>query len=209
MKLYRKDRVTCPKGGHLLREYRLAPDSGTRRVVAVCCNSPMFLDFTPGHWLSLFSKRWPAGEQDTVDVRTMLGDCPSPINFSDEIPSHKSHSLLFFAKLISAWAAMGFRRPAFDYGYQKLEMWGIQRNWQRWASITPALHRSPALSRQKASEDAGEALDDPFAIDFIDDREDYGEDRFILLGIVNSRLLVVAHTLRDDRARIVSACVSL
>jgi len=42
MKLYRKDRVTCPKGGHLLREYRLAPDSQTRRVVAVCCNSPMF-----------------------------------------------------------------------------------------------------------------------------------------------------------------------
>ncbi len=128
MKLYRKDRVTCPKGGHLLREYRLAPDSQTRRVVAVCCNSPMFLDFIPGHWLSPFSKRCPAGEQDTIDMRTMLGDCPSPINFSDEIPSHKSHSLLFFAKLISAWAAMGFRRPAFDYGYQKLEMWGIQRN---------------------------------------------------------------------------------
>jgi uncharacterized protein len=62
------------------------------------------------------------------------------------------------------------------------------------------------LSRQKAFEDAGEAFDDPFAIDFIDDREDYGEDRFILLGIVDNRLLVVAHTLRDDKPRIVSAC---
>lgn len=41
MKLYRKDRVTCPKGGHLLREYRLAPDPGRaaswRFAVTVRC----------------------------------------------------------------------------------------------------------------------------------------------------------------------------
>lgn len=41
-------------------------------------------------------------------------------------------------------------------------------------------------------EQAREAFDDPFAIDFVDDREDYGEPRLILLGMVESRLLVVA-----------------
>jgi uncharacterized protein len=54
-------------------------------------------------------------------------------------------------------------------------------------------------------EQAREAFDDPFAIDFVDDREDYGEHRLILVGMVESRLLVVVHTLRRDKVRIISA----
>jgi uncharacterized protein len=54
-------------------------------------------------------------------------------------------------------------------------------------------------------EQARDAFDDPFAIDFIDDREDYGEQRVILFGMVEARLLVVAHTLRGDKVRIISA----
>jgi uncharacterized protein len=54
-------------------------------------------------------------------------------------------------------------------------------------------------------EQARQAFDDPFAIDFLDDRADYGENRLILLGMVENRLLVVAHTLRGDRVRIISA----
>jgi len=49
------------------------------------------------------------------------------------------------------------------------------------------------------------AFDDPFAIDFADDRGDYGESRLILFGMVENRLLVVAHTLRGDKVRIISA----
>jgi uncharacterized DUF497 family protein len=54
-------------------------------------------------------------------------------------------------------------------------------------------------------EQARDAFDDPFAIDFVDDRGDYGEERVILLGMVESRLLVVAHTLRGEKVRIISA----
>jgi uncharacterized DUF497 family protein len=54
-------------------------------------------------------------------------------------------------------------------------------------------------------EQARDAFDDPFAIDFVDDREDYGEQRLILFGMVEGRLLVVAHSLRDERVRIISA----
>jgi uncharacterized protein len=54
-------------------------------------------------------------------------------------------------------------------------------------------------------EQARAAFDDPFAIDFVDDREDYGEPRLILVGMVENRLLVVAHTLRGDTVRIISA----
>ena len=54
-------------------------------------------------------------------------------------------------------------------------------------------------------EQAREAFNDPFAIDFVDDRDDYGEHRLILLGMVESRLLIVAHVLREDKVRIISA----
>jgi uncharacterized DUF497 family protein len=54
-------------------------------------------------------------------------------------------------------------------------------------------------------EQARDAFDDPFAIDFVDDREDYGELRLILIGMVENRLLVVAHTMRNDKVRIISA----
>jgi uncharacterized protein len=46
---------------------------------------------------------------------------------------------------------------------------------------------------------------DPFAIEFIDDREDYGEDRFILIGMAGQRLLAVVYTMRDERIRLISA----
>jgi uncharacterized DUF497 family protein len=39
----------------------------------------------------------------------------------------------------------------------------------------------------------------------VDNREDYGEDRLILFGMVENRLLVVAHSLRGDKVRIISA----
>jgi uncharacterized DUF497 family protein len=54
-------------------------------------------------------------------------------------------------------------------------------------------------------EQARDAFDDPFAIDFVDDREDYSELRLILVGMVENRLLVVAHTMRNDKVRIISA----
>jgi uncharacterized DUF497 family protein len=54
-------------------------------------------------------------------------------------------------------------------------------------------------------EQARAAFGDPFAIDFVDDRQSYDEERLILLGIVQSRLLVVVHTWRDDTIRIISA----
>src|ERR1700743_3950241 len=51
MILFRKDRVQCVTGREYLREHRLKPESPTRRVIASCCHSAMFLGFTQGHWL--------------------------------------------------------------------------------------------------------------------------------------------------------------
>ena len=42
-------------------------------------------------------------------------------------------------------------------------------------------------------------------LEVLDTREDYGEDRYISIGEVEGRCLVVVHTPRDGRTRIISA----
>jgi len=47
---------------------------------------------------------------------------------------------------------------------------------------------------------------DPFAIERVDDREDCGEERFVIVGMVEgSVVLYVAYTERATRIRIISA----
>ena len=50
------------------------------------------------------------------------------------------------------------------------------------------------------------AFKDPFAVAVVDDREVYGEERFVLLGgAADGPLLFVAYTERGDTVRIISA----
>ena len=47
---------------------------------------------------------------------------------------------------------------------------------------------------------------DPFAIERLDDREDYGEARFVLIGMAEGNILLfVAYTERGGRIRLISA----
>jgi len=47
---------------------------------------------------------------------------------------------------------------------------------------------------------------DPFAIERLDDRKDYAEERFVIIGMAEGHvLLFVAYTEREDRIRIISA----
>ncbi len=109
--LYRKDRVRFLAGADLLAELRLAPGASTRRVVATCCNAPVFLDFEKGHWLSLYGGLWPPGTLPRLEMRTMASDLPDASVLPDDVPNARRQSLAFFAKLLGAWAAMGFRVP--------------------------------------------------------------------------------------------------
>ncbi|PCI04086.1 MAG: hypothetical protein COB78_07050 [Hyphomicrobiales bacterium] len=62
------------------------------------------------------------------------------------------------------------------------------------------------LSKHGVSfEQAQQAFRDPFAIEFEDDRMDYGEERFILIGMATDNILVVVHTERHDKVWIISA----
>ena len=48
-------------------------------------------------------------------------------------------------------------------------------------------------------------LFDGITVTILDDRFDYGEERFVTLGLINGVTLVVAHTENDEVIRIISA----
>jgi len=106
---YRKDRVKITQGAQHLREYRLKPESPTRRVVASCCSSPMFVDFTPSHWLTIFRDRLPGAPKSQMLLMTK--DKLEGTKLPAGIPAYATMPPGFMFKLIISWAAMGFRRP--------------------------------------------------------------------------------------------------
>ena len=111
--LYRKDRVRCVRGGDLLEERRLKPESPTRRMYARCCDTAMFLDFTKGHWLTVYRGRLPKNIPPAT-MRMMTAERPEGVILPDDMANYPGHSGKFMLKLLRAWLAMGFKRPAVD-----------------------------------------------------------------------------------------------
>jgi hypothetical protein len=108
--LYRKDRVTLTVGVDRLSHHRLKPGSPTRRGVAICCNTPMLAEFTPGHWLSFYRSALPK-DLVPLEMRVMIEDKVADVPLPQGVPAYATRPGRFMGKLIAAWAAMGFRRP--------------------------------------------------------------------------------------------------
>jgi hypothetical protein len=77
----------------------------------------MFLDFTKGHWLSIYRKRLPDGAPQ-VRMRIMTRERRPGIVLQDDLPNHHGHPGRALLKLILAWIAMGFSRP--DMGLENI-----------------------------------------------------------------------------------------
>jgi len=54
-------------------------------------------------------------------------------------------------------------------------------------------------------EQAAAAFSDLLAVEWMDERQDYGEERSVLLGMTGGQLLYVAYSERGDNIRIISA----
>jgi hypothetical protein len=52
---------------------------------------------------------------------------------------------------------------------------------------------------------ARKAFQDPLMVEILDDSEDYGEERFLVIGMVEGELLSAIYTPRHGRNRLISA----
>lgn len=105
--LVRKDRMTYRKGKELLRDYRLKESSPTRRVVATCCNSFMFLEYQKGHWYSMRRERFGA-DAPALQMRVQTQFKPERGRIPKDAPQYSSYPIRLIAKLMLARVGMLF-----------------------------------------------------------------------------------------------------
>ena len=104
---YRDDRFCCVEGAELLQAYQNTPDAPTRRMVASCCNSAMFLKFSKGRWTSAYARRF-AGDILPVEMRTQTQFRTSCLPLPDDAPSYRTFGAKLFWRLIKSRIAMIF-----------------------------------------------------------------------------------------------------
>ncbi|HET7838855.1 MAG TPA: hypothetical protein VFL04_03785, partial [Rectinemataceae bacterium] len=104
--LYRKDRVRIIQGRELIVDQRIEGEKDTRRALASCCNSPLFLDFEPGHWLSLYQARFDA-PVPPAERRVQTRFMPPGRKPDDGLPLHRGFPLVMVWKLLATRIAMG------------------------------------------------------------------------------------------------------
>jgi len=65
------------------------------------------------HWLTVYRGRLP-NNIPRATMRIMTAERPAGVILPDDMASYPRHSGKFMLKLLLAWMAMGFRRPAVD-----------------------------------------------------------------------------------------------
>lgn len=104
--LHRKDRYTVTSGGGLLRPYRLREDSPTRRMVASCCNSPMFLAFDNAqHWITVYRARLQ-GEAPALQSRIAMKFSNHAGDGPDDVPAYPRFPIALVVRLLLSRARM-------------------------------------------------------------------------------------------------------
>jgi uncharacterized protein len=73
------------------------------------------------------------------------------------------------------------------------------------AALNETNGKPPAPVPGTASVSPRDVFPDPLTIEQLDDREAHAEDRIIIIGMVEGRLLSVACTMRGETIRIISA----
>lgn len=113
---YRKDRLEWQGDPALVREFRLSPKSPTRRLVAGCCGTPLCVEVEKAHWASFYRVLWPRDHAPPLEMHAMVRDrLPGP-PLDDGLPASPGFGWRFLARLVGAWAAMGFRNPRIATG---------------------------------------------------------------------------------------------
>ena len=102
---YRDDRIECVSGEDLLVDYKIRHNAPTRRVVASCCNSGMYLKYDRGHWTSAYRARFK-GELPPIEMRNKIANRMADTPVPQDAPSYRGYPAKLFWRLIKSRIAM-------------------------------------------------------------------------------------------------------
>lgn len=106
--LFRRDRFACTKGFEHLTAIRLKGTSATRRMVAACCNSAMYMAFDDKrHWVSAYRRRFQ-GDVPPLEVCICTKSRTSDEPLGTSVPSYAGYPLKLIFRLVGSLLAMTF-----------------------------------------------------------------------------------------------------
>ncbi|MFM5950807.1 MAG: DUF6151 family protein [Novosphingobium sp.] len=108
--LIRDDQFTIEHGADLLKPHQLDPTSATCRMIASCCNSAIYLEFSDGRfWKSAMIGRI-LGTKPPIEMRLCTKYRSSNLPWPDDAPRHAGFPLSAFARVGWQWLAMKLGR---------------------------------------------------------------------------------------------------
>jgi hypothetical protein len=109
--LFRRDRIACTRGAERLQPMRLTDTTKTRRMIAGCCATPMYLTFDDKRpWASAFRASFGA-DAPPVEMRICTRFRQADEQAADGLPSHPGYPPAMMLRILAAWPFMLFSRP--------------------------------------------------------------------------------------------------
>ena len=109
--VFRRDRIACTRGAENLQAMKLAAASKTRRMIAGCCKTPMYVGFEDKKpWVSAFRASFGA-DASPVEMRICTRFRKSDDKANDGLPSHPGYPLAMILRILAVWPLMLFSRP--------------------------------------------------------------------------------------------------
>ncbi len=105
--MFRRDRIACTRGADRLKAMKLTPATTTRRMIATCCATPMYVAFDDKRpWVSAFRARFGANAPP-VTMRICI-----PVKRSgDRDEDHPGYPPAMIAQVLAVWPLTLFSRP--------------------------------------------------------------------------------------------------
>lgn len=108
--LQRKDRYAIVRGKEHLEVFKLREDSPIARMIAACCNSPMFLAFDNAqHWISVYRDRMKT-PAPVVVARVATKFIDASISLPGDAPSYKTFPFSMVVALLKSRLMMAIGR---------------------------------------------------------------------------------------------------
>ena len=109
--VFRRDRLACTRGIDSLQVMKLMSVSKTRRMVAGCCVTPMYLAFEDKRpWVSAFRANFGL-DAPPVERRICTRFRRSEEKAVDGLASHSGYPPAMMARILSVWPLMLFSQP--------------------------------------------------------------------------------------------------
>jgi hypothetical protein len=109
--VFRRDRIACARGAENLEAMRLTDATKTRRMIASCCATPMYLAFDDKRpWVSAFRASFGA-DAPPLEMRICTRFRRSEEKTNDGLPSHSGYPPAMILRILAAWPLVLFSRP--------------------------------------------------------------------------------------------------